>query len=202
MWASWLGKVSHNKQQQAMNPSSLIAVVAIDAVLIERRQSARDTNTSNATRNKATATNSAFESQGDLADEQDKSVMRGLWVSRRNSLHDDDYRRSGVIAATPVHRNKQEALPWQEASSKLGKYMPLISYDAIVRINESKNKQQKQAQPPWHVERATRARHLQHEQRKRVDRHRQGHHPQTTKRARATTTTATPYYFGGIPKIK
>ena len=61
-----------------MNPSSLIAVVAIDAVLIERRQSARDTNTSNATRNKATATNSAFESQGDLADEQDKSVMRGL----------------------------------------------------------------------------------------------------------------------------
>ncbi len=59
-----------------MNPSSLIVVVAIDAVLIERRQSARDTNASNATRNEATATNSAFESQGGLADEQDKSVMR------------------------------------------------------------------------------------------------------------------------------
>jgi hypothetical protein len=52
------------------------------------------------------------------------------------------------------------------------------------------------------VERASRAQHLQHEQRKRVDRQRQGHHPQTIRRARATTTTATPYYFGGIPKIK
>jgi hypothetical protein len=63
-------------------------------------------------------------------------------------LRDDDYRRSGIIAATPVPRNKQEALPRQEDSSRSGKYMPLISYDAIVRINENKNKQQKQAQPP------------------------------------------------------
>ncbi len=61
-----------------MNPLSLITVVAIDAVLIERRQSARDTNALNATRNEATATNSAFESQGGLADEQDKSVVRAL----------------------------------------------------------------------------------------------------------------------------
>ena len=59
-----------------MYPSSLIAVVAIDAILIERRQSARDTNALNATRNKATATNSAFESQVGLTDVQDKSVMR------------------------------------------------------------------------------------------------------------------------------
>ncbi len=58
-----------------MNPSSLIAMVAIDAVLIERRQNARDTNTSNATRNEATATNSIFKPQGDLAGEQDKSVV-------------------------------------------------------------------------------------------------------------------------------
>ena len=76
MQASGLGKVSHNKQRQAMNPSSLIAVVAIDAVLIERRQSIRDTNASNATRNKATATNSVFKPQGGLAGEHDKSVMR------------------------------------------------------------------------------------------------------------------------------
>ena len=59
-----------------MNPLSLIAVVAINAILMERRQSAHDTNASNATRNEATATNSAFESQGGLTDEQDKSVMR------------------------------------------------------------------------------------------------------------------------------
>ncbi len=52
------------------------------------------------------------------------------------------------------------------------------------------------------MERASRARHSQHEQRKRVDRQHQGHHPQTTRRAQATTTTATPYYFDGIPKIK
>ncbi len=55
MGASWIGKVSHNKRRQAMNPSLLIAVVTIDVVIIKRRQSARDTNTSNATRNKAMA---------------------------------------------------------------------------------------------------------------------------------------------------
>jgi hypothetical protein len=59
-----------------MNPSSLIAMVAIDAVLIERRQSAHDTNASNATKNEAMATNSALKSQGGLADKQDKSVVR------------------------------------------------------------------------------------------------------------------------------
>jgi hypothetical protein len=59
-----------------MNPSSLIVMVAIDAVLIERRQSAHDTNASNATKNEAMATNSALKSQGSLADEQDKSVVR------------------------------------------------------------------------------------------------------------------------------
>jgi hypothetical protein len=54
------------------------------------------------------------------------------------------------IAATPVRRNKQKAIPQQEASSRLGKIKPLISYDASVGIN--KNNQQKQAaktaQPP------------------------------------------------------
>ncbi len=46
-----------------MNPSSLIAVVAIDA-------------TSNTTRNEATATNSVLKPQGGLAGEHDKSVVR------------------------------------------------------------------------------------------------------------------------------
>jgi hypothetical protein len=58
-----------------MNPSSLITVVAIDAVLIERRQSVRDTNASNATRNEATATNSVFKPQGSLAGKHNKSAV-------------------------------------------------------------------------------------------------------------------------------
>ncbi len=61
-----------------MNPSSLIAVGVIDAVFMERCQSAHDTNASNVTRNEAMATNSALKLQGGLADEQDKSVMRAL----------------------------------------------------------------------------------------------------------------------------
>ena len=91
MQASGLGKVSRDKQRQAMNPSSLIAVDAIDTVLMERRQSARNTNASNATRNEATATNSIYKLQGGLADEQDKSVMRALRVTRQNSSRNDDY---------------------------------------------------------------------------------------------------------------
>jgi hypothetical protein len=59
-----------------MNPSLLIAVDTINAVLMERRQSARNTNALNVTRNKATATNSVLKLQGGLANEQDKSVMR------------------------------------------------------------------------------------------------------------------------------
>ncbi len=60
-----------------MNLSSLIAVVAIDAVLIKskRRQSVCNTNASNATRNKATATNSVFKPQGGLAGKHNKSVV-------------------------------------------------------------------------------------------------------------------------------
>jgi hypothetical protein len=61
-----------------MDPSLLIAMVAINAVLIERRQSVRDTNASNATRNEATATNSVFKPQGGLAGEHNKSVVRVL----------------------------------------------------------------------------------------------------------------------------
>ena len=91
MQASWLGKVSHNKQRQAMNPLSLIAVVAIDAILIKRCQSARDTNTLNATRNKAMAANSSLKLQGSLTDEHDKSVVRVSWVTWQNSSCDDDY---------------------------------------------------------------------------------------------------------------
>ena len=45
------------------------------------------------------------------------------------------------IAATPVRRNRQEAIPRQEASNRSGKIKPLISYDASVGID--KNDQQK-----------------------------------------------------------
>jgi hypothetical protein len=51
-------------------------MVAIDTVLIKRRQSARNTNASNAMRNKATATNSVLKLQGGLAGKHDKSIMR------------------------------------------------------------------------------------------------------------------------------
>ncbi len=53
-------------------------MVAIDAVLIERRQNARNTNASNATRNKATATNSVFKPQGGLANKRDEKVVTAL----------------------------------------------------------------------------------------------------------------------------
>jgi hypothetical protein len=59
-----------------MTPSPLIVMVAIEVILIERHQSARDTNVSNAMRNKAMATNSVLKSQGGLIDEHNKSVMR------------------------------------------------------------------------------------------------------------------------------
>ncbi len=59
-----------------MTPSSMIVMVAINVILIERRQSALDTNTLNGMRNEAMATNSALKSQGGLANEHDKSVMR------------------------------------------------------------------------------------------------------------------------------
>jgi hypothetical protein len=61
-----------------MNPLLLIAVDAIDVVLMERLQSACDTNALNATRNEATATNSVLKWQGGLADKQGKSVIRVL----------------------------------------------------------------------------------------------------------------------------
>ncbi len=83
--------------------------------------------------------------------------------------------------------------------------MPPISYDVSVGINKSKNKQQKHAQPPWHVERASHVQNLQHKQRMQVNNwQHQGHRPQTTRQARVTTTTTNtiPYYFGGIPKIR
>ncbi len=75
------------------------------------------------------------------------------------------------IAAMPVRWNKQEDIPWQEASSRSGKIKPLISYKASV--GSDKNDQQKQAaktaQPPWHVEHASRARHSQYAQHRRID---------------------------------
>ena len=102
---------------------------------------------------------SASMPQGSLADERDKSVVRASLVSRRNASRNDNYHRSGVIAANPVRQNKQEALPGQEASSRSGKYMPLISYDASIGINKkaktsSKNKCSRMTRGS-HVTRAT-----------------------------------------------
>ncbi len=54
------------------------------------------------------------------------------------------------IAATTVHRNKEEDISRQEASSRLGKIQPLISYDASVGIDKTDQQKQaaKTAQPP------------------------------------------------------
>ncbi len=57
-----------------------------------------------------------------------------------------------AVASSPqllCVKKKQKGGPSSTGSlDRSGKYMPLISYDTIVRINENKNKQQKQAQPP------------------------------------------------------
>jgi hypothetical protein len=75
------------------------------------------------------------------------------------------------------------------------------SANASVGIDKkSKNKQQKQAQPPWHVERASRAQHSQHEQRKRVDRQRQGHRPQQNKASARDDNSK--YHLGGFHTTK
>jgi hypothetical protein len=56
-----------------MTPSPLIAMVAIDAVLIKRHQGARDRSPSNAKR-KAEAI--SFEALSGFANERDKNVVR------------------------------------------------------------------------------------------------------------------------------
>jgi len=77
-------------------------------------------------------------------------------LGERREYHDETHLATTIIvagasiAATPVRRNRQEAIPRQEASNRSGKIKPLISYDASVGID--KNDQQKQtaqtAQPP------------------------------------------------------
>jgi hypothetical protein len=80
--------------------------------------------------------------------------------------------------------------------------MPLISYDAIVRINKNKNKQQKQAQPHdrWNARHAryTRSTNSASESTGSV----RDTIPRQQESASDKNNSATPYYFGGIPKIK
>ena len=96
-----------------MTPSLLIAMVAINTILIERCQSARDTSTSSVTR-EAMMTSSTLKLQGGLADEHDKSIVRVLWVTRQNSSHDDAHCCSYVNCCNASGRNatmKQGDLP-------------------------------------------------------------------------------------------
>jgi hypothetical protein len=71
-WAKSVA-TSDDKQRQAITPLPLIGTSAIDVVLIERRQSARDTSPSNAKR-KAEAI--SFKATSGLANECDKNVVR------------------------------------------------------------------------------------------------------------------------------
>ncbi len=70
-WAKSVA-TSDDEQQQAMTSSPLIAMVAIDAAFIERRQSACNTSPSNAKR-KAEAI--SFEATSGLANEHGKNVV-------------------------------------------------------------------------------------------------------------------------------
>ncbi len=144
MWASWLGKVSHNKQRQAMNPLLLVAVVAIDAILIKRRQSARDTNTSNATRNKATAKNSVLKPQGSLANKYDKSVVRASWVTGETHLATTIIVAGASIAAKQAWRTQ----PWSQVTLSTGNTRQIGQIhvpDLIRRERWDQQKKQKQA---------------------------------------------------------
>ena len=72
------------------------------------------------------------------------SATRMLWghCEHHNNTHPATTTTiiiAASIAATHVRRDKQEALPQQEASSRSGKCMPLISYDTSIGINENKN---------------------------------------------------------------
>jgi hypothetical protein len=61
-----------------MTPSSLIVMVAINVILIKRRQSACNTNTLSVMRDEAVATSSALKLQGSLANKHDKIIVRML----------------------------------------------------------------------------------------------------------------------------
>ena len=72
------------------------------------------------------------------------SATRTLWecCEHHNDTHPATTTTiviAASIAATPVRRDKQEALPRQEALSRSVKCMPLNSYNASIRINENKN---------------------------------------------------------------
>jgi hypothetical protein len=148
MRASELGKVSRDKRRRATTSNDTIAADRDERNRCRSQREApkpRVTNTSDATR-EAMAT-FRLDATGRPCRRMLQESREGVVSITTKLIADDNYRRSGVIAATPVRRNKQEALPQQEASSRSGKYMSLIFYDAIVRINKNKNKQQKQAQP-------------------------------------------------------
>ncbi len=96
MRTSGLGKVSRDKRQRSttsITPLRPIATSTIDAILIKRRQSARDTSPLNAKR-KAEAI--SFEATSSLTNKRNKNVVRASGVSRQNWFCDIDYRRRCV----------------------------------------------------------------------------------------------------------
>ncbi len=151
-----------------MTPSSLIARVAIDAVLIERRQSICKTNTLSTTRD-AMATSSALKLQGSLLNKQDKSNARELWVTGQNSSRDNNYYCRSVNC-----RNTSMNATMKQGDPPNGKHQAdwanSCPWSATMQASWSTKTQQQAAktvQPPWHVK----------------------HAPQTTRWAQAATTT-------------
>ncbi len=195
MRASELGHVSCNKRQRATTSNDTIAA---DRDERKRRRSQQEvpkprmTNTLDATRpwqqtaplsrKAASPTNATRKSWG----------RHEYHDERRDSSRDDDYCHSGVIAATPVPRNKQEALPRQEDSSRSGKYMPLISYDASVGIkkkSKTSSKNNRSRRDTWNARHAcnTRSTNSASESAGSV----RDTVPNKTKQARGTTTAHT-----------
>ena len=80
MQALGLGKVSHNKQRQAMTPPLLIAMGAIDAVLNERCQSLVR-QTPQTPKGRQGRQQSVSTPWCGLANEHNKSVVKVLWVT-------------------------------------------------------------------------------------------------------------------------
>ena len=165
--SSQLCKVnSCNKQQQATTPSA----IAMDAIKVTTNRNGGDwchhREASKLLQNKPLERDEKRPWQSDSKPQAalPTSATRTLWERREhhNNFHPAMTTTiviSASIAVTPVRQDKQEALPWQEASSRLGKCMPLISYNASVRIKENKNannndktmfkKWRYQQPPPW-----------------------------------------------------
>jgi hypothetical protein len=79
-------------------------------------------------------------------------MTRASWEHRE--YHNETHLAATSIAAMPVHRNKQEDIPWQEALIRSGKIKPLISYDPSVGIDKNDQQKQRSRHDTWNMRHA------------------------------------------------